>query len=49
MMEQYPVEDRAFDMSRPIDSRHGGRKASRTGPRSWIRPPLPETMCRGWR
>jgi hypothetical protein len=27
--------------SRAIDSRHGGRKASRNGPMSWIEPHLP--------
>jgi hypothetical protein len=41
MMEQNPVEDGPLWMSRAIDSRHGGRKASRNGPMSWIEPRLP--------
>jgi hypothetical protein len=34
MMEKHPVEDGPLRMSRAIDSRHGGRKASRNGPSS---------------
>jgi hypothetical protein len=41
MMEQHPVEDRALRMPRSIDSRHGGRRASRNGPPSRIGPRLP--------
>jgi hypothetical protein len=40
MIEQHPVEDGAFGMSRPIDSRHGGKRASRNGPRPGKRPQL---------
>jgi hypothetical protein len=32
IMEEHPVEDRALGMSRTIESRHGGRMASRNGP-----------------
>jgi hypothetical protein len=41
MMKEHPVEDRAFGMSGPIDSRHGGKTAPRIGPRSWVEPSLP--------
>ena len=41
MMEEYPVKDGPLRMSRTIDSRHGGRMASRNGPKSRIRPRLP--------
>jgi hypothetical protein len=47
MMEQHPVENGPLRMSRAIDSRHGGRKASRTGPGSWIGPPVSRMRCRG--
>jgi len=47
MMEENPVEDRPLRMPGTIHSRHGGRKASRTGPRSGSGPPLPGTACRG--
>jgi hypothetical protein len=35
MVEEHPVEDGPLRMSGTIDSRHGGRRASRNGPRSW--------------
>jgi hypothetical protein len=38
MMEQHPIEDGPLRMSRTIDSRHGGRMASRNGPTSRIGP-----------
>jgi hypothetical protein len=41
MMEEYPIKDCPLRMSRTIDSRHSRRKASRTGPMSWIGPRLP--------
>jgi hypothetical protein len=41
MMEDYPIKDGPLRMSRTIDSRHGGRMASRNGPTSWIGPRLP--------
>jgi hypothetical protein len=31
VMVQYPVKDSPFRMSRTIDSRHGGRMASKNG------------------
>ena len=40
MMEEYPIKDCPLRMSRTIDSRHSRRKASRTGPMSWIGPRL---------
>jgi len=46
MMEQHPVEDGPLRMSGTIDSRHGGRKASRNGPKSCIRPRLLEKTGR---
>jgi len=42
MMEEYPVEDGPLRMSGTIESRHGGRMASRNGPKSRIPPRLPE-------
>jgi len=42
IMKKHPVEDRALRMPGTIDSRHGGRKASRTGPTSPMNPDLPE-------
>lgn len=42
VMEQDPIKDGPLGMPRTIDSRHGGRKASRNGPTSWIGPRLPE-------
>jgi hypothetical protein len=41
VMKYHPVECSPFRMSRAIDSRHGGRKASRNGPMSHIGPRLP--------
>jgi len=41
MMEEYPVKDRPLRMSRTINSRHSRRKASRTGPMSWMRSGVP--------
>ncbi len=42
MMEKHPVKDGPLRMSGTIDSRHGGRRASRNGPTSRIGPRLPE-------
>jgi len=44
MMEEYPVEDGALRMSGTIESLHGGRMASRNGPKSRIGPRLPGKM-----
>jgi len=41
MMEKHPVEDGLLLMPRMIDSRHGGRMASRNGPKPRKRPCLP--------
>jgi hypothetical protein len=42
MMKKHPIENGAFRMTRAIYSRHGGRKASRNGPTSPMKPYLPE-------
>ena len=46
VMEQHSIEDSLFRMPRTIHSRHGGRIASRNGPRPWIGPPAPERTGR---
>ena len=40
IMKKHPVEDGPLRISRTIDSRHGGRMASRNGSKSRIRPRL---------
>jgi hypothetical protein len=42
VMEQNPLEDRPLGITRTIHSRHGGRKASKNGPTSPIKPDLPK-------
>jgi hypothetical protein len=41
MMEQYQIEDSPLRISSAIDSRRGGRKASKNGPKPWIGSDLP--------
>jgi hypothetical protein len=41
MMEKHLVKDGPLRMTRAIDSRNGGRKASRNGPSSRMGPPPP--------
>jgi hypothetical protein len=41
MMKDHPVENAPLRMSRMIDSRHGGRMASRNKPTLRILPRLP--------
>jgi hypothetical protein len=41
-MEKHPIKDSPLRMPGTIHSRHGGKKAPRNRPMSWIRPHLPE-------
>ena len=36
VVEKHPIKDSPLRMARTIDSRHGGRMASRNGPSPWI-------------
>jgi len=46
VMEQHPIENGPLRMPGTIDSRHGGRRASRNGPSPRIGPRLPEKTGR---